>query len=210
MNLVKSAAVAVAAVELDCMLTVAGGLLFLHMLLMVLQRASTKKGEPIMYDLEDKINFTVFPGLQGGPHNHTITALATALKQAKSAEFKAYQTQVLNNSSALAKALTSKGYELVSGGTDNHLVLVDLKKCAHLEAQHSSTVVYCCRTKHGAAALLAIVSLHDDALAALHAQLLTNSMCSKNIDGARVERVLELANIATNKNTVSTTAYYSA
>jgi glycine/serine hydroxymethyltransferase len=52
----------------------------------------------------------------------------TALKQAKSAEFKAYQTQVLNNSSALAKALTSKGYELVSGGTDNHLVLVDLKK----------------------------------------------------------------------------------
>jgi glycine/serine hydroxymethyltransferase len=76
-NLVKSAVVAIAAVELDCMLTVAGGLLFLHMLLMVLQRASTKKGEPIMYDLEDKINFTVFPGLQGGPHNHTITALAT-------------------------------------------------------------------------------------------------------------------------------------
>jgi glycine/serine hydroxymethyltransferase len=53
---------------------------------------------------------------------------SAALKQAKSAEFKAYQTQVLSNSSALAKALTSKGYELVSGGTDNHLVLVDLKK----------------------------------------------------------------------------------
>lgn len=45
------------------------------------QRGTTKKGEPIMYDLEEKINFAVFPGLQGGPHNHTIAALATALKQ---------------------------------------------------------------------------------------------------------------------------------
>jgi glycine hydroxymethyltransferase len=45
------------------------------------QRGTTKKGEPSMYDLEEKINFAVFPGLQGGPHNHTIAALATALKQ---------------------------------------------------------------------------------------------------------------------------------
>ena len=45
------------------------------------QRGTTKKGEPVMYDLEEKINFAVFPGLQGGPHNHTIAALATALKQ---------------------------------------------------------------------------------------------------------------------------------
>jgi glycine hydroxymethyltransferase len=117
------------------------------------QRATTKKGEPIMYDLEEKINFSVFPGLQGGPHNHTIAALATALKQANSTEFKAYQKQVVKNSKALADWLTGKGYHLVSGGTDNHLLLVDLKK-------------------------------------------------SKNIDGARVERVLELANMATNKNTV--------
>ncbi len=47
------------------------------------QRGATKKGEPIMYDLEEKINFAVFPGLQGGPHNHTIAALATALKQVR-------------------------------------------------------------------------------------------------------------------------------
>jgi glycine/serine hydroxymethyltransferase len=66
-----------------------------------------------------------------------------ALKQAKSAEFKAYQTQVLSNSSALAKALTSKGYELVSGGTDNHLVLVDLKKVR----SNSSMMVSLCVTQ---------------------------------------------------------------
>jgi glycine hydroxymethyltransferase len=106
-----------------------------------------------MYDLEDRINFSVFPRFQGGPHNHTISALATALKQVKSPEFKAYQQQVLKNSATFAKKLTSRGYHLVGGGTDNHLVLVDVKK-------------------------------------------------SKGIDGARVERVLELINISVNKNTV--------
>jgi Serine hydroxymethyltransferase len=69
---VSSVAAAAAAVQAglsaDC---------YMLLLTYLLQRASTKKGEPIMYDLEDKINFTVFPGLQGGPHNHTITALAT-------------------------------------------------------------------------------------------------------------------------------------
>merc|ERR1712086_926305 len=82
-----------------------------------------------------------------------ICALATALKQANTAEFKAYQKQVMKNASVFAETLTGMGYNLVSGGTDNHLVLVDLKK-------------------------------------------------SRGIDGARVERVLELVNIATNKNTV--------
>ena len=86
-----------------------------------------KKGNEIMYDLEGPINQSVFPGLQGGPHNHTISALATALKQAASPEFKAYQEKVLSNSQAFAKAMTSRGYSLVSGGTDNHLLLVDLK-----------------------------------------------------------------------------------
>lgn len=91
------------------------------------QRGTTKKGEPIMYDLEEKINFAVFPGLQGGPHNHTIAALATALKQVASPEFKAYQAQVIKNAKRLADRLMQHGYKLVSGGTDNHLVLVDLK-----------------------------------------------------------------------------------
>ena len=88
--------------------------------------------------------------MQGGPHNHTIAALATALKQAATPEYKAYQLQVLKNCSRLAEVLMKLNYKLVGDGTDNHLVLVDLKT-------------------------------------------------SRGLDGARVERVLELANIACNK-----------
>ncbi|KAF1816389.1 mitochondrial serine hydroxymethyltransferase [Eremomyces bilateralis CBS 781.70] len=119
---------------------------------------SGKSSEPIMWDLESKINASVFPGHQGGPHNHTITALAVALKQAQLPEFKTYQEQVLRNAKSLADRLGDStkqgglGYDIVSGGTDNHLVLVDLKK--------------------------------------------------KGVDGARVERVLELVGVAANKNTV--------
>ncbi|VFQ63933.1 unnamed protein product [Cuscuta campestris] len=86
-----------------------------------------KHGKEVMYDFEDKINQAVFPGLQGGPHNHTITALAVALKQAMAPEYKAYQEQVLRNCSKFAESLLDRGYDLVSGGTDNHLVLVNLK-----------------------------------------------------------------------------------
>ena len=89
-----------------------------------------KAGKPdthVMYDIEDKINFAVFPGLQGGPHNHTIAALAVALKQAGTEPFKRYQAQVVANCAAMAEALMSKGYKLISDGTDNHLVLVDLR-----------------------------------------------------------------------------------
>ncbi|KAK6940282.1 Serine hydroxymethyltransferase-like domain, partial [Dillenia turbinata] len=86
-----------------------------------------KKGKEVFYDFEDKINQAVFPGLQGGPHNHTITGLAVSLKQATTPEYKAYQEQVLRNCSSFAKALVKNGYDLVSGGTDNHLVLVNLK-----------------------------------------------------------------------------------
>merc|ERR1740117_1640822 len=92
------------------------------------QQGVDKKGNPIMWDLEEKINAAVFPGLQGGPHNHTITALAVALKQAHSPEFKHYQEQVMKNAQALGESLAQEGFELVSGGTDNHLLLVDLSK----------------------------------------------------------------------------------
>ncbi|GAQ87535.1 SERINE HYDROXYMETHYLTRANSFERASE [Klebsormidium nitens] len=115
-------------------------------------KGKDKKGKEIYYDLEDPINYAVFPRLQGGPHNHTISALAVALKQAAGPEFKAYQEQVVSNSRSFAKALMEKGYTLVAGGTDNHLVLVDLKP--------------------------------------------------QGVDGSRVERVMELAHIAANKNTV--------
>lgn len=121
-------------------------------------KGTDKKGKEILYDLENPINASVFPGHQGGPHNHTITALAVALQQAQTPEFKEYQRTVLANAQALASRLGDAkdadglGYTIVSGGTDNHLVLVDLKPQA--------------------------------------------------LDGARVERVLELVGVASNKNTV--------
>ncbi|ORE03331.1 glycine hydroxymethyltransferase [Rhizopus microsporus var. microsporus] len=115
-------------------------------------RSVDKKGRETYYDLENPINQSVFPGHQGGPHNHTISALAVALKQVKSPLFKEYQQQVLKNNAAFAERFLQLNYDLVSGGTDNHLLLVDLR--------------------------------------------------SKGVDGARVERVLELVNIAANKNTV--------
>ncbi|CAN3360873.1 serine hydroxymethyltransferase, cytosolic [Diutina catenulata] len=87
-----------------------------------------KTGQEVMYDLENPINFSVFPGHQGGPHNHTITALATALKQAASPEFKEYQEQVLKNAKVLEQKFQEKGYKLVSDGTDSHMVLVSLKE----------------------------------------------------------------------------------
>lgn len=86
-----------------------------------------KKGKETFYELKTKIDASVFPGHQGGPHNHTISALAVALKQAQSPEFKEYQEQVLRNSKSMAETLLKKDYILCSGGTDVHLVLVDLK-----------------------------------------------------------------------------------
>ena len=121
-------------------------------------RRVDKKGVQEMYDLENPINVSVFPGHQGGPHNHTISALAVALHQAQSQEFKDYQKTVLLNAKALAERLGNSkdkgghGYTVVGGSTDNHLVLIDLK--------------------------------------------------DRGIDGARVERVLELVGVASNKNTV--------
>lgn len=121
-------------------------------------RRVDKKGNKEMYDLENPINASVFPGHQGGPHNHTISALAVALHQAQSKEFKEYQRTVLLNAKALANRLGNSkekgglGYTVVGGGTDNHLVLIDLK--------------------------------------------------DRGVDGARVERVLELVGVASNKNTV--------
>ena len=70
-----------------------------------------KKGNPIMYDLESRINQAVFPALQGGPHNHAIAGVAVALKQAQSAEFKEYQRQTLANAKAMSEAMTAKGYK---------------------------------------------------------------------------------------------------
>ena len=74
----------------------------------------------------EAIDKAVFPGLQGGPHNHTTAAIAVALKEASTPEFKAYAKKVVSNAKTLADELLARGFDLVSGGTDNHLILVDL------------------------------------------------------------------------------------
>ena len=74
-----------------------------------------------------KIDTAVFPGTQGGPLMHVIAAKATCFKEAKSDEFKAYQKQVAKNANILANALIQKGHTIVSGGTDNHLFMIDLR-----------------------------------------------------------------------------------
>ncbi|TDU06182.1 glycine hydroxymethyltransferase [Streptomyces sp. 846.5] len=68
----------------------------------------------------------VFPGLQGGPHNQTTAAIAVALREASGEEFRAYARQVVSNARALGEELAARGFDLVSGGTDNHLLLIDL------------------------------------------------------------------------------------
>ncbi|MBN2694013.1 serine hydroxymethyltransferase [bacterium] len=73
-----------------------------------------------------KVNKGVFPGLQGGPHNHTTAAIAVALKEASSDSFKEYAKQVVSNAKVLADSLIEYGFDLVTGGTDNHLMLIDL------------------------------------------------------------------------------------
>ena len=78
-------------------------------------------------DLAKKFNSAVFPGLQGGPLMHVIAAKAVAFQEALQPEFKAYAHQVVANARALAKSLTDAGFRIVSGGTDNHLMLVDLR-----------------------------------------------------------------------------------
>jgi glycine hydroxymethyltransferase len=77
-------------------------------------------------EIEKKLNSLVFPGTQGGPLMHVIAAKAVALLEALQPDFKGYQQQVLNNARAMAGALMKRGYRIVSGGTDNHLFLVDL------------------------------------------------------------------------------------
>ena len=80
-------------------------------------------------EVNEKYNFNkaVFPGIHGGPLMHVIAAKAVCLKEALSDEYKAYQTQVVKNAATLAGALMERGFKIVSGGTDNHLMLVDLQ-----------------------------------------------------------------------------------
>jgi glycine hydroxymethyltransferase len=72
------------------------------------------------------IDKAVFPGLQGGPHNHTTAGIAVAAKEALRPEFKTYARSIVENAAALAAGLASRGFRIVTGGTDNHLVVVDV------------------------------------------------------------------------------------
>jgi len=91
------------------------------------EKGTDKQGNPIKYDYEQRIDSAVFPALQGGPHNNNIAGVAVALKQAMTPEFKEYSIQVIKNSQALCAALQSKGYKIVTDGTDTHMFLLDVK-----------------------------------------------------------------------------------
>merc|ERR1712232_673736 len=80
-----------------------------------------------MPDIKERIDMAVFPALQGGPHNHQIGALATQLKEVDTQEFVEYSKQVVTNANVLAETLKEKGHKLASDGTDNHLVLWDVR-----------------------------------------------------------------------------------
>ena len=86
----------------------------------------TQKGLDKDPELANKIDRAIFPGLQGGPHDHTTAAIAVALNESLKPEFKEYCKQIVKNSRALAKILMENGIELVTGGTDNHMILIDL------------------------------------------------------------------------------------
>lgn len=91
--------------------------------------------------LGEQIDKAVFPGLQGGPHNHTTAGIAVALKEASSPEFKEYAKQIILNAKALADSFKKLGYTIVSGGTDNHLFLVDVIKSVNLSGKEVSDIL---------------------------------------------------------------------
>ena len=85
-----------------------------------------KKPERIRENIPSLIDRAIIPGLQGGPHNHQTAAIAVALKEAMQPEFKAYAKQVINNAKTLGEELMERGFDLVTGGTDSHLLLIDM------------------------------------------------------------------------------------
>ena len=88
-----------------------------------------------------KINKTIFPGIQGGPLMHVIAAKAECFYEALQPEFKVYQEQVLKNAKVLAKTLQEEGFKIISGGTDNHLMLVDVKSLLGITGKDAETIL---------------------------------------------------------------------
>ncbi|THD24626.1 Serine hydroxymethyltransferase [Fasciola hepatica] len=111
-----------------------GALIFYHKLARIPTKISNgvspqngAAGDRTSTDFERRINEAVFPGLQGGPHNNNIAAIAVALQEAATPEFRLYQKQILANMQHLCAELTSLGYKIVTGGSDTHVCLVDLR-----------------------------------------------------------------------------------
>ena len=92
----------------------------------VIDRLKEKYHADSKWNLAQRIERAVFPGLQGGPHNHQTAAIAVCLKEASTKEFKEYGKQIVKNAKALAKKLQEHGFKLITDGTDNHLILIDL------------------------------------------------------------------------------------
>ncbi len=92
-------------------------------------------------ELAKKIDKAVFPGLQGGPHNNIIAGIAVALGEASTNDFKEYSKQVVNNAKVLANKLSEYSYSVISGGTDNHLFLVDIVKSVGITGEEASTIL---------------------------------------------------------------------
>ena len=86
-----------------------------------------KKPEDTIENIPTRIDRAVFPGVQGGPHMNTIAAIAVALHEAATPEFKAYAEQTLKNAKAMADEFLTRGYKLVTGGTDNHMIVVNFE-----------------------------------------------------------------------------------
>ncbi len=84
-----------------------------------------KKPEDTIENIPTRIDRAVFPGMQGGPHMNTICAIAVALKEAQTPEFLDYASQTLKNAKVMAEELLTLNYKLVTGGTSNHMVVVD-------------------------------------------------------------------------------------
>lgn len=92
--------------------------------------------------LPDRIDKAVFPTLQGGPHGNTMAALAVCFREAMTEEFRQYARQIVANAKSLAKALTDRGFVLITGGTDNHLILVDVMRSRHIPGKAYARALY--------------------------------------------------------------------
>jgi len=151
-------------------------------------KPNAKEGDkPEMYDFEQRIKEAVFPGLQGGPHDQTIAAVATALLDAGTPEFKTYIQQVKKNAVALAKKLQSFEYKLVTDGTENHINLWDLRPLGLTGSKAEKIFDYCSITVNKN-------SVHGDKSAVTPGgvRLGTSALTSRGFVEADFEKVAEL------------------